>query len=135
MVNQQQPFRVHHIARAFRAAERAGIKNPQVRITLPGGGEVPEAPPKKSRQLRADLAEGGSTRMAGRGDRTVTADTDAAGKQRPGSTAHETSSRGSVLAEGGGKGKMFPRQAAQTAKPGQTGKPVSDSKQASGGIS
>jgi len=40
-----------------------------------------------------------------------------------------------MLAEGGGKGKMFPKQAAQTAKAGQTGKPVSDPKQASGGMS
>ena len=122
MANQHQPFRVHHIARAFRAAERAGIKNPHVRVTLPGGGElhvhgVPDPGPKTSSSVRTSaslakggkgsmgdigvrafpLAKGGNTPMAGRGERTVTAASDAAGKQQAGSTGHKTASRGSKL--------------------------------------
>jgi len=145
MANTNQAFRQHEITRALRAAQAAGVKDNHVKIHLSngtvlhvsGGGEVPTAPPKNSTPLRATLAKGGETSMAGKGDRTTTAPTDAAGKQQPGSTAHKTSSRGSALAEGGkGQGQhMFPKQGAQQAKAGQTGKPVSDSKQASGGLS
>ena len=141
MANQPQPFRQHHLTRALRAAKAAGMNNPSVKVRLPSGvefhigGEVPTAPSKKSTPLRATLAKGGDTSMAGRGDRTKTAPEDSAGKQQPGSTAHKTSSRGSMLAEGGKGQHMFPKQAAQQAKAGQTGKPVSDPKQASGGLS
>jgi len=140
VANQPQPFRQHHLTRALRAAKAAGMDNPSVKVRLPSGvefhigGELPTAPSKKSTPLRADLAEGGSTKMAGKGDRTVTAGPDAAGKQHPGSTAHKTSSDGGRFAYGG-DARMFPKQAAQTAKAGQTGKPVSDPKQASGGLS
>ena len=139
MANTPQPFRQHHLTRALRAAKAAGMDSVKVRLPSGvefhiGGGEVPTAKPKRSAPLRADLAEGGDTKMAGRGDRTTTAPEDSAGTQRSGGTAHKTSSRGSRLAEGG-KEKMFPKQAAQTAKAGQTGKPVSDPKQASGGLS
>ena len=126
-----------------------------MRVTLPGGGElhvsaggsVPEAPPKAAKQLHgsevptfgrqkgAPLAKGGDTKMAGRGDRTTTAPEDSAGKQAPGSTAHKTASRGSILAEGG-KGHLG-KQAADPAPPGRTAKPhgAADTKQASGGLS
>ena len=134
-------FRHADVRRAFRAASAAGVQNPRIEVHLPtgghlviGSGEVPTAPPKKAKPLRADLAEGGATKMAVKGDRTTTAPEDSAGKQSSGHTGHSTSSRGSMLAEGG-KGKMFPKQAAQTAKAGQTGKPASDFKQASGGLS
>src|SRR5262249_29968977 len=59
--------------------------------------------------------------MHGKGDRTKTAPEDSAGEQRPGSTAHKTSSRGSVLAEGGSE-RMLKRQAADPSSPGHTGK-------------
>jgi hypothetical protein len=116
------------------------MDNPSVKVRLPSGvefhigGEVPTASPKKSKPLRATLAKGGDTSMAGRGDRTKTAPEDSAGKQHPGSTAHKTSDDGGKFAEGG-KERMFPKQAAQPAKAGQTGKPVSDLRQASGGLS
>ena len=134
MANASQPFRQHHITRALRGASAAGIKDPHVRITLPGGGElhvsgggsVPEAPPKKSKPLRADLAEGGSNKMHGHGDRAKTAPEDHSG--------HSTSSRGTALAEGGGT-KMFKRQAADPAQAGKTGKGQSAATSASiGGI-
>jgi len=79
MANQHQPFRVHHIARAFRAAERAGIKNPHVRITLPGGGElhvsgggevVPQL--KKSVSERKKKGPIGGLAFPARGGRTGT---------------------------------------------------------------
>src|SRR5262245_65418826 len=100
MANTPQPFRQHHLTRALRAAKAAGMDNPSVKVRLPSGvefhigGEVPTASPKKSTPLRAALAEGGDSRMLGRGDRTKTSDADAAGTQHPGSTAHKTSSRG-----------------------------------------
>lgn len=141
MANQPQPFRQHHLTRALRAAKAAGMDNPSVKVRLPTGvefhigGEVPTASPKKSTSLRATLAKGGETSMAGRGDRTKTIDADAAGTQHPGSAAHKTSSRGSVLAEGGSRHGMFKRQAADPAQPGKTGKGQSAATSASiGGI-
>jgi hypothetical protein len=143
MVTRPHGFRHSDVKRAFRAAEAAGVRNPRIEVHLPtgghfvigSGGEVPEAPPKKSRPLRADLAEGGETSMHGRGDRTKTAPTDAAGKQHSGHSGHSTSSRGSVLAEGGDT-KMFKRQAADPAQSGRTGKGQSAATSASiGGIS
>ena len=142
MANTPQPFRQHHLTRALRAAKAAGLDNPSVKVRLPsgvefhiGGGEVPTAKPKRSAPLRADLAEGGETSMHGKGTRTTTAPKDSAGTQKPGGTAHATSSRGSQLAEGG-KGEMFPKQAAEPAKAGQTGKneTPAGSPRASGGL-
>jgi len=142
-MNKSQPFRQHQLTRALKAAQAAGGANPHVRVVLPNGtqlflsgGEVQEAPPKKSTPLRAALAKGGDTKMHGRGDRTVTAASDAAGKQQAGGTGHKTASRGSKLAEGGAQ-HMFPKQAAEPAKAGQTGKEETPagSKRASGGLS
>ena len=163
MANREQAFRQHQLTRALKAAQAAGGANPHVRVVLPNGtqlflsgGEV-EAPVPKVRgktatpvrdsssvsksslpgsQTRAPLAEGGGSRMAGRGDRTTTAASDAAGKQQPGGTGHRTVSRGSKLAEGGAQ-HMFPKQAAEPAKAGQTGKEetLAGSRRASGGLS
>jgi hypothetical protein len=144
MANQNQAFRQHQITRALKAASAAGMRDPHMRITLPNGtvlhvsagGEVPTPKPKKTAALRADLAEGGDTSMAGRGDRTKTSDADAAGTQHPGSTAHKTSSRGSLLAAGGSRHGMLKRQAADQAPPGRTAKAQSaaSAKEASGGL-
>jgi hypothetical protein len=144
-MNKAQPFRQHHITRALRAASAAGVSDPHVRITLPGGGElhvggggeVPKAPPKKSAQKDVTLAKGSDTPMHGKGDRTVTAPADSAGKQRPGTTGHKTSSRGGKLAEGGSPQGMVKRQAADSASPERTGKShdAASAKQASGGLS
>jgi hypothetical protein len=37
MANQPQPFRHHHIVKAFRAAEAAGVRNPSVEVRIPNG--------------------------------------------------------------------------------------------------
>ena len=70
-MNKQQSFRQHQLTRALKAAAAAGVKDPHVRIHLSdgtvlhvgGGGEVPTAPPKKSRQKGVALAEGGTDKM------------------------------------------------------------------------
>ena len=74
------------------------------------------------RGVHAPLAKGGETSMHGKGDRTKTAPEDSAGKQQPGSTAHKTASRGSMLAEGGPRHGMFKEQAADQAPAGRTAK-------------
>jgi len=121
MVNRPRDFRHHDVVRAIRAARAAGIASPSVRIRTPGGteyyvsgGEV-VAPVKKSKQSSAEFAEGGSAKMAGRGDRTITAPSDAANEQRPGSTAHKTGSGGGKVRREGVGGL------ARAAKAGQTG--------------
>jgi hypothetical protein len=91
---------------------------------------------KKEMQRRREYAEGGSTKMHGKGDRTITASSDAAVTQQPGSTAHKTSARGGKLTMGGSRHGMFPRQAAEPAVAGKTGKKetAAGSKRASGGL-
>src|SRR5262249_60536225 len=108
MVNRPRDFRHHDVVRAFRAARAAGVEHPSIEIHLPGGtryvlGGVVEAPkPKLSKQRDGDFAEGGgSNRMAGKGDRTKTSPTDAAGKQQPGGTGHRTGGGTQKLAKGG----------------------------------
>src|SRR5262249_52112751 len=86
--------------------------------SLAKGGEAAMG----DRGVRAALAKGGATKMFGRGDRTIAAREDSAGKQQPGSTAHKTSSRGSMLAEGGSRHGMFGKQVAGPAQGGRTGK-------------
>jgi hypothetical protein len=66
--------------------------------------------PKKSTPRRAELAEGGTTPMHGRGDRTKTATTDAAGTQRPSITGQEAKDN-PKLAKGGSRQGMFKAQA------------------------
>ena len=57
-------------------------------------------------------AKGGSTKMFGR---------QAAGPQKPGTTAHNVSGNGGKFAKGG-RGHMFGRQTANPRVPGKTGK-------------
>jgi len=40
MANQSQPFRQHHIKRALKAAEAAGMRNPMVEVHLPTGTKL-----------------------------------------------------------------------------------------------
>ena len=40
MSNTAQPFRHHHIVRAFKAAEAAGVRNPTVQVSLPNGTTI-----------------------------------------------------------------------------------------------
>ena len=78
--------------------------------------------PKKSTPRRAELAEGGTTPMHGRGDRTKTATTDAAGTQRPSITGQEAKDN-PKLAKGGSRQGMFKAQAADPAPAGRTARP------------
>ena len=120
MANTPQTFRQHQITRALKAAAAAGVKDPHVKIHLPngtvfhvgGGGEVPAAPPKKSMQKGATLAEGGSDKMHS---------PQAANPQRPGCTGHAVkgAAPGSQGASGGAA--KFGSSSAVPAKAGQTG--------------
>jgi len=62
-------------------------------------------------------------------------DRNSAGLETPGITSQKAKSK-PKFAEGGGKGKMFPRQAAETAAPGQSGRKATaaGSKHATGGL-
>ena len=115
MANTPQTFRQHQITRALKAAAAAGVKDPHVKIHLPngtvfhvGGG----APPKKSMQKGATLAEGGSDKMHS---------PQAANPQRPGRTGHAVkgAAPGSQGASGGAA--KFGSSSAVPAKAGQTG--------------
>lgn len=75
--------------------------------------------PKKT-EKNAKFAEGGNTPMFGKGDRTTTAPSDAAGSQKPGVTEHDASASGSKFASGG-SGKMFSYAGAEPARAGITG--------------
>src|SRR5262249_31623526 len=104
MVNRPRDFRHHDVVRAFRAARAAGVENPSVRIRVPSGteyyvsGGAVEAPQKKSTPFAKG---GGREEMFGKGDRTRTSPTDAAGKQQPGGTGHRTGGDTKKLAKGG----------------------------------
>src|SRR5262249_49095956 len=93
-------------------------------------------PKKPDVQRGAAYAEGGSTKMFGKGDRTKTATIDSAGPQQPGRTGQHPDKAGSKFAEGGGN-KMVKRQAAEPAMAGKTGKKETPagSPRASGGLS
>ena len=69
----------------------------------------------------AVFAEGGSTKMLGKGDRTRTAPSDAANAQAPGVTEHKTSGRNLTRASGGprmsGPSLSMPAKAGHTAPP------------------
>jgi hypothetical protein len=130
-MNRPHQFKHRDVVRLLRAGSAGGMTKPTVEVHLPSGtkyvlgGEVGAPKPKKSTPLRAALAQGGETAMHGQGDRTKTAPADAAGTQQPGSTAHKTSSRGGLLAEGGSRHGMFREQAADPAPAGRTAKPKS----------
>jgi hypothetical protein len=73
----------------------------------------------KKTEKKADFAEGGTTKMFGTGDHTVTAKSDAAGSQKPGVTEHDSSGSGDKFAKGG-SGKMFGYSGALPAEAGKT---------------
>lgn len=68
--------------------------------------------PRKEKSRGADFAKGGNTPMFG---------AQAAGPEKPGTTAHDTKggAPGAKFAQGG-KGKMFGFAGAQSAQPGKT---------------
>src|SRR5262245_13958846 len=113
MVNRPLDFRHRDVVRGIRAARASGIDSQSLRIRTPagteyyfGGGEVARPNPKKSVERDTDLAEGGSTKMAGRGDRTVTAAENSAAPQRAGTTGHKTSGNPKTLKGGERKPKL-----------------------------
>lgn len=73
----------------------------------------------KKTEKNAKFAEGGNTPMFGKGDRTTTAPSDAAGSQKPGVTEHDPAGSGSKFASGG-TGKMFGYSASEPARAGIT---------------
>lgn len=73
----------------------------------------------KKTPKNADFAKGGKTPMFGKGDRTTTAPTDAAGSQKPGVTEHDPKDSGDKFACGG-TGKMFGYAGSQPAEAGKT---------------
>lgn len=73
----------------------------------------------KKTEKNVEFAKGGTTPMFGHGDRTTTAGTDAAGEQKPGETAHDTSGAGGKFATGG-SGKMFGYSPSEPARAGIT---------------
>jgi hypothetical protein len=70
MANQPQPFRHHHIVRACRAAEAAGVANPTVEVRLPtgatitiGSGKPDKAAPVIPKQVKAQSTSRHSRRI------------------------------------------------------------------------
>jgi hypothetical protein len=90
---------------------------------------------KKEAQRGAVYSRGGDMPMHGKGDRTRAATADAAGEQTPGRTSQKSKTN-PPAAEGGSSRRMFPRQAAEPAMAGKTGKKetAAGSKRASGGL-
>jgi hypothetical protein len=118
MVNRPRDFRHHDVIRAIRAARAAGIDSPSVRIRTPGGteyyfggGEVKEAPPKKSTPLRAKLAEGGSQHMVPK---------QAAGPAKAGQMGKQQTAAPGTKGATGGTARFTPSKAVP-AKAGQVG--------------
>ena len=58
MANQPQQFKHHHIVRAFKAAEAAGVRNPTVSVRLPNGTtiDIGSKPPAMARPGKAQPA-------------------------------------------------------------------------------
>jgi len=73
----------------------------------------------KSKLKKAAFAKGGGPRMLGKGDRTITAESEAAAPQGAGVTGHRTRDRGGKYAEGG-KVKVT-GGVARPARPGSCG--------------
>lgn len=73
----------------------------------------------KQSEHNVTFAKGGNTPMFGKGDRTVTAPSDAAGSQEPGCTSHDPKGDGGKFAAGG-SGKMFGYAGSQPARAGIT---------------
>src|SRR6516162_4643065 len=121
-MNKSQPFRQHQLTRALKAAQAAGGANAHVRVVLPNGtqlflsgGEVAAPVPKVRGKTAAAVRDPSSVSKG----------------NLPGSQNR------APLAEGGSRHGMFPKQAAEPAKAGQTGKEATPagSKRASGGLS
>lgn len=73
----------------------------------------------KKTEKNVKFAEGGDTPMFGKGDRTTTASTDAAGPAASGVTEKDTKGDGGKFAKGGG-GKMFGYSPSEPARAGIT---------------
>lgn len=73
----------------------------------------------KKTEKNADFAKGGNTPMFGKGDRTTTAPSDAAGTATPGETYKDPKESGSKFAAGGSQ-KMFGYTGSETAQAGKT---------------
>ncbi len=73
----------------------------------------------KKTEKNAEFAKGGNTPMFGKGDRTTTASSDAAGSQAPGVTEHDPKGDGGKFAKGG-SGKMFGYAGSEPARAGIT---------------
>lgn len=74
----------------------------------------------KKTEKSADFAKGGNTPMFGKGDRTTTAPSDAAGSQASGVTEHDPDGGSGDKFAKGGSGKMFGYEGAQPARAGIT---------------
>ncbi len=74
---------------------------------------------QKKTEKSAEFAKGGTTPMFGKGDRTTTAPSDAAGTAKPGETYKDPENSGSKFAAGG-SGKMFGYAGSQPAEAGKT---------------
>jgi len=74
----------------------------------------------KKNEKAADFAKGGTTPMFGKGDRTTTAPSDAAGTATPGETYKDPENSGDKFAKGGST-KMFGYEGAVPGSAGQTG--------------
>lgn len=73
----------------------------------------------KQTEHNVEFAKGGNTPMFGKGDRTVTAPSDAAGEQKPGVTEHDPEGSGDKFAKGGST-KMFGYAGSMPAEAGKT---------------
>lgn len=74
---------------------------------------------KKESTHNVEFAQGGDQHMFGSGDHTVTAGSDAAGKQKPGNSSHDTGGSDGKFASGGST-KMFGFNPSKTAEAGKT---------------
>ncbi len=74
----------------------------------------------KKTERSADFAKGGDTPMFGKGDRTVTAPSDAAGEQRSGVTEHDPEGGSGDKFAKGGNNKMFGYSGSMPARGGIT---------------
>ncbi len=74
----------------------------------------------KKTEKNAPFAKGGTTPMFGKGDRTVTAPSDAAGEQKPGVTEHDPDGGSGDKFACGGSQKMFGYSGSMPARGGIT---------------
>lgn len=84
-------------------------------------GDVPGKTKKVETQKNVEFAQGGDTPMFGHGDRTTTADSDAAGEAKPAVTGKATTGGGGDKYAEGGSEKMFGYHPSVKATAGITG--------------